>query len=437
MAMHVLLVLEDKNEAKALGEVATQFGMTCRLCDSFIEGEALLKKQPWRAIVVRRGKGAIALRSFLRAAIANAPTAKVFVLGAATSTGPDEALLREVAAGGAVEILGDAPRTEILNRLCGARPGQEPAILGYETLRAIDDRKSWSLSLARERTSSQLGVLAVLHPRLGLSLEALEKLSQTIAPALALKHSGLGTARKVALEPPSPFIFWSTPRGLPLTQLVDVARAETSSKPLPIAGVIGVMTQVAGALRALHEAGAHHGAVEAWAVWLSEEGNALLMHQGFATYAEGHRRKARDSRATMQQTDDGVAPERLVDEASDAIASDLWSMGVLLYELLCGVRPFRRKTAAETLQAIVRDTPTPPAALRPDTPAALSELTLSLLAKVPTDRPKGAALIEEALLSMLPKMVGWRGLLGAPAKPETLVATMIRERSEEILLSDQ
>lgn len=426
--MRVLLVLEDKSEAKALGEIATELGMTCRLGGTLIEAEALLKQQPpWSAIVVRRGKGAIALRSFLRAAASNAPTAKIFVLGSAPPSSGDESQLREIAAASSVELLGEAPALDVVVRLAGVRIGKPPAVIAFETLTRLDDRKTWTQTLARDRETSERGVLSMLDPRIALDKDALAGLSAALAPVIAVKHPTLSAAKKVLLDAPSPIVFWPSPPGILLSELLARTRASPDTKLLPIGGVLGVMAQLGGALRALHAAGVAHGAVEPWSVWASDDGSVRLLNQGFAAFAEAERRRARGKRFQLPVPDDSLPPELAIDEQGVGPASDVYGAGIVLYELLCGVRPFRRRTASETLQAILREEPAPPLALRPDVPAHLSALTISMLAKKPAERPAHGGVLEEAFLAMLPKADGWRRLLGSIAKPETLVASMLRD----------
>jgi hypothetical protein len=432
--MRVLFVLEDKGEAKALVDLASELGLSPRTCESLIEGEGLLKEHAFDAIVLRRGKGSIALRSFLRTAASNAPSAKLFVLGGQQSAGSggDDTQVRALSAATGVELLAEAPPTEIIVRVIGAKLGKAPAVLGYEVVTPIDHRRSWTASLANDRATGERGVLATLDPRIALDELALDELGRELPPAVAVKHPSLAVASRIALEPPVPLVFWSVPPGLPLSALFQAERDRKPPSPLPLGGALGVMVQLAGALRALHEASVVHGAIEPWAVWACKDGGVRLIHQGFAAFAEAERRRTRDRRSTSPFPEDGLPPEKALDDRGATPAGDVYGAGIVLYELLCGERPFRRGSSSETLQAILSDAPVPPDARRPDVPAPLSALVVSMLAKAPEDRPKDGATLEAALLALMPKSGGWRRLLGSSAKPEELVAEMMRERAKGV-----
>ena len=80
-----------------------------------------------------------------------------------------------------------------------------------------------------------------------------------------------------------------------------------------------------------------------------------------------------------------MSPEQLRGEAVDA-RSDIFSFGVVLYEMLAGVHPFKKETGMDTASAILKDTPQPLGELRPDTPVLLQHIVKKMLAKDPQDR---------------------------------------------------
>src|SRR5262249_3635016 len=145
------------------------------------------------------------------------------------------------------------------------------------------------------------------------------------------------------------------------------------------------------------------------------------------------RRRTKGRAYALPFPEDGLPPEKLVDDDNDTPASDVYGAGLLLYELLCNARPFRRRSSNETVQAILRDAPAAPSSLLPDVSEPLSALALSMLAKSPKDRPANGAALVASFSAMLPRAPGWRGLLGSNAKPSDIVAAMLRERAKELL----
>ena len=80
-----------------------------------------------------------------------------------------------------------------------------------------------------------------------------------------------------------------------------------------------------------------------------------------------------------------MSPEQLRGEAVDA-RSDIFSFGVVLYEMLAGIHPFKKKTGMDTASAILNAAPQPLGELRPDVPVLLQHTVKKMLAKDPHDR---------------------------------------------------
>jgi serine/threonine-protein kinase len=85
--------------------------------------------------------------------------------------------------------------------------------------------------------------------------------------------------------------------------------------------------------------------------------------------------------------------------------TDLWAVGVILYEMLCGRRPFGADDAPRLYASIREDDPPPPRSLAPDLPPGIEAIVLRALAKRPADRPASAREMDEALVSGAPRGV--------------------------------
>jgi serine/threonine-protein kinase len=92
-----------------------------------------------------------------------------------------------------------------------------------------------------------------------------------------------------------------------------------------------------------------------------------------------------------------MAPEQLRGNAAIDGRTDIWSAGVILYELLTGELPFSGPNAGAVFAAILENDPTPPAMLRPDLPVGIDEVVLKCLARKPADRYTTVAELAEAL----------------------------------------
>ncbi|MDG6103726.1 protein kinase [Dactylosporangium aurantiacum] len=154
--------------------------------------------------------------------------------------------------------------------------------------------------------------------------------------------------------------------------------------PLPPTAVVRVCAEVAAALAAAHTDGLVHRDVKPANVILAPTG-AKVVDFGIAASAG---REGTDANGGLLGTADYIAPERLVDDTVTP-ASDVYSLGVLLYKLLTGRQPWRASGAAEILHAHLHATPEPIPDL-PGVPPGVVELCLRCLDKDPARRPTAA-----------------------------------------------
>ncbi|MER5216820.1 serine/threonine-protein kinase [Streptomyces sp. NPDC002838] len=143
--------------------------------------------------------------------------------------------------------------------------------------------------------------------------------------------------------------------------------------------------QVAAGLSAAHHRGGIRRDIKPAGIMLTADRTAKITDFGIARFAD-------DASSTLTVTGkilgtaDYVAPERALGRAAQP-ASDVYSLGCVLYELLTGRPPFRGATSLAVVQQHVDAAPPPPARLRPEIPQPLSEYVLHLLAKDPEHRP--------------------------------------------------
>jgi serine/threonine protein kinase len=166
--------------------------------------------------------------------------------------------------------------------------------------------------------------------------------------------------------------------------------------PLPI--TLWIARQVAEALSALHEAtGMIHADVKPSNIMVSPEGHATLIDLGFAHSAsEGLHWSSRPVVGTLNY----IAPEAITSSLSSAPSSDLYSLGVTLYEMIAGVLPF---DAASPDELIRMHRETKPECIRhraPRLPKPVASLVHRLLAKDTLRRPASAAVVAEELMRL-------------------------------------
>lgn len=187
-----------------------------------------------------------------------------------------------------------------------------------------------------------------------------------------------------------------------------LARGEGHCWSLP--AVLWVMRQVAEALAALHEQGWLHGDVKPTNVIVSPECHTTLIDLGFARRRdEAHGPAERCVAGTL----DYIAPETVTSSLGGDHRSDLYSLGVTLFEAISGRRPFHARDAGELVR-LHRESAAPRLdELVPDLPPALVELVRQMIAKDPLRRPQSAREVIDRLLDLEIETFRWRRPLTA------------------------
>ncbi|MGW1589422.1 serine/threonine-protein kinase [Streptomyces sp. NPDC002386] len=204
---------------------------------------------------------------------------------------------------------------------------------------------------------------------------AFERMRREARAAARLDHPAVVNVHDVAVVDGRPWIVMELVHGRSLGGALQEGTLDARE-----AARIGL--EVLGALEAAHAAGVLHRDVKPDNVLLGRYGRVVLTDFGIAQI-EGE----------TNLTDTGgfvgspeyIAPERVLGQRPGP-ASDLWSLGVVLYTATEGVSPFRRSNTPATLQSVLNATPAAPAAAR----GPLAEAVNSLLQKDPARRPTAA-----------------------------------------------
>ena len=164
---------------------------------------------------------------------------------------------------------------------------------------------------------------------------------------------------------------------------------------LPIDDAVHVAIRIADALRYLHDHGVVHRDLKPENIMLTLDGGIKIMDFGIALDTTG-RRMTWSGLSQGVGTPDYMAPEQIKGRRGDA-RTDLYSLGVILYEMLTGKVPFHADNIYAAMRAKVEELPVPPRRLRPDVPPALEEVVLHALEPDPANRFETAFEMREAL----------------------------------------
>jgi serine/threonine-protein kinase len=173
-------------------------------------------------------------------------------------------------------------------------------------------------------------------------------------------------------------------------------RALMNAGSVPLPSAADWSRQAARALAAAHQAGILHRDIKPDNIMLSKAGAVKILDFGLARLAGPVLRDIEAAGAfgtisgTLSGTLSYMPPELLRGECASS-ASDVFSLGSVLYELFAGRHPFAGETPLDVFEAIECRTPDPPAAVRAGIPPALNGLLLGMLDRQPQVRPMAAA----------------------------------------------
>jgi serine/threonine protein kinase len=224
---------------------------------------------------------------------------------------------------------------------------------------------------------------------------ALERFGREARAASALNHPNICTLYDVGESPSGPFLAMEYLEGRSLREQID-------GKPVEIGELLDVSIQVADALDAAHSTGIVHRDIKPANIFVTSRGQVKVVDFGLAKLDRELRIRSAaraDSQAeTALLTDSGstvgtvayMSPEQARGEDLDA-RTDLFSFGVVTYEMATGTRPFEGTTSAVVFDSILNKTPVSPVHLRPDLPADLERIINRALEKDRENRYSSAA----------------------------------------------
>jgi serine/threonine protein kinase/tetratricopeptide (TPR) repeat protein len=254
--------------------------------------------------------------------------------------------------------------------------------------------------LAQDHRLERRVALKVLPSELSEDPERLKRLKREARSLAALDHPNIVPIYSMESAEGVHFLTMAYIEGEPLEQLIPAGG-------FSIRRLLDLAVPMADALRAAHREGIVHRDLKPANVMLDRDGRLRVLDFGLAKRElgpAGDLSQAETRGMTEQMTREGMilgtypymSPEQAEGRSVDA-RSDLFSFGIMLYEMACGARPFEGQTGIGLITAILRDDPQPLAAVKPELPARLGEILDRCLEKKPDDRYASARELRDEL----------------------------------------
>jgi serine/threonine protein kinase/formylglycine-generating enzyme required for sulfatase activity/pimeloyl-ACP methyl ester carboxylesterase len=306
----------------------------------------------------------------------------------------------------------------------------------YEIVELLGKGGMGAVYRARDDKLERDIALKILPPELTRSAENTARFQREARLAASLNHPNIATIHDVGEEGGVTYFVMELLRGDSLRDLVTDA-------PLSITRSIDIATGIAAGLSRAHDAGVVHRDLKPDNIVFDDEGIPKILDFGVGKLLDETDRRADTTpedldAATVAQspqlTQHGqvvgtlayMSPEQIQGQPVD-VRADVFSFGILLYEMLAGARPFAGTTGLETATAILRDAPAPLDEMRKDVPPALADVLDRCLAKDPAERFPSGAELHAALVAAKPRLQGpeRKSVLQQPAVLAVLVGLLV------------
>ena len=242
---------------------------------------------------------------------------------------------------------------------------------------------------ARDTRLGRPVALKVLPPELTRDEDSKARFLQEARAASAVNHPAIAQIYDVGRGPDGLFIAMELVEGKTVKSLIQ-------ARELDVLGAIEIAIQVAGGLQKAHEAGIVHRDIKPENLIVTPDGHAKILDFGLAKLLEPPKEGAPEGIShmeTLAKTQAGfvlgtlryMSPEQARGQTVDS-RSDIFSLGIVLYEMVTGQLPFSGASPLDTLHAIAFEETRPMTAMRPNLPPSLQRIVTRCLRKRASDR---------------------------------------------------
>jgi serine/threonine protein kinase len=310
----------------------------------------------------------------------------------ANACGDDESLLLEIesliSAHEKADAFIETPAGDVAAELLRAQesihePGQQ--IGNYKIVRRLGSGGMGEVYLADDLRLNRKIALKLLPQHFTANLDRVRRFEREARAASALNHPNIVTIYEIGQSNSTHFIATEFVDGKTLRQLIN-------EKPLTLRETLNVGIQIAGALMGAHAAGIVHRDIKPENIMVRPDGYVKILDFGLAKLTEMQTSDADLETPTLLQSNPGLvmgtvqymSPEQARGRKVD-VRTDIWSLGIVLYELLAGHVPFSGETPSHVMVSLMEEALTPLAGYT-NVPAELDKIVAKALRKNAKER---------------------------------------------------
>src|SRR6266487_2293031 len=314
--------------------------------------------------------------AFLNQACADDPALRSQVESLIASHDQAGDSIEAMAADAATEMLDDDQAVSIVGK----------QISHYQVVSRIGRGGMGEVFLAQDASLGRKVALKLLRSDFTRNEERLRRFRQEARAASALNHPNILTIHEIGHDGSSHFMATEYVEGETLRQHLSRAR-------MTLGQTLDVAVQVASALAAAHQAGIIHRDIKPENIMVRTDGNVKVLDFGLAKLTDPKTSETAAPTLPQVETAPGVvmgtfsymSPEQARGLAVDA-RTDIWRVGVMLYEMAAGRQPFEGETASDVMSLILQKEPPPLAHSSPEVPAELERIVRKALRKDKEER---------------------------------------------------
>src|SRR5213083_429090 len=305
--------------------------------------------------------------------------------------------------------------------------GQADLLIGrtighYKISERIGTGGMGEVYLATDMTAGRKAALKLLPMRFTGDAERLKRFQQEAHAVVGLNHPNILTVYEIGEDHSTHYIASELIEG-------ETLRQRLMRGPMQVGEAVDIAIQVASALAAAHEAGIVHRDIKPENIMLRPDGYVKVLDFGIAKLAEQEvpLTMPKDEALLLVETNLGsilgtvryMSPEQAYGAPVDK-GTDIWSLGVVLYEMLTGHAPFSGETPGEAMSSILEMEPPPLTSYVAHTPAELQQIISKTLRKDRKERYQSAHELLEALKDLRHKLEFKADVARATAAPSWL-----------------